>query len=140
MESLEKFFNSLLILIFVVVIVLYLFQPAKLGVLVGYSMTPTMTDGDLFIYEPGDTAEVNDVIVFESDEYNKLVAHRVVEKNSTHYITKGDNNTVRDSPVRIESSNYKGRMERHISTPWEFPIDQDSLLRVDNVIVRAIVN
>lgn len=140
MEHLEKFFNSLLVLLVIVSVILYVFQPAKFGVLVGYSMAPTMTDGDIFIYEPGEHAEVNDVIVFESDEHNKLIAHRVVEKNATHYITKGDNNTIRDKPIRIDGNNYQGKMAGHIPTPWKFPIDQDSMLQVDNPIVRAIAN
>lgn len=140
MDRLERFFNSMLILLVIVSVTLYVFQPAKFGILVGYSMTPTMTDGDIFIYEPGEPAEVDDIIVFESEEHNKLVAHRVVEKNATHYVTKGDNNTVRDAPIKINSPNYEGKMAGHIPTPWGFPIDQDSMLKVDNPLVRAIVN
>lgn len=126
MRRTEAILDVLLILLVVMTAILGYYQTARVGVLVGESMEPTITDGDLTVYEPDKTASVGDIIVFTSEASNgELVAHRVIEKNSTHYITKGDNNTHLDEPVEHNSAEYKGKVVYHFPVPAESPVSQD---------------
>jgi len=138
MKHFENFINSLFVLLLATAILFYIIQPAKFGLLVGHSMEPNMSDGDIFIYEPGEQADEGDVVVFMSEEHNMLVAHRVVFENETHYITQGDNNSFKDDPVKKESSLYKGQVVNYIETPWKFPVDQNQVLEIDNPLFQKL--
>ena len=66
----------------------------------GDSMLPLLKDGDYVSVQPSDRYKRGDMIVYES---NTIVVHRIIEtKNSLQgqlYITKGDNNFIKDPPV-----------------------------------------
>lgn len=126
MRRTEVILDLLLIILILMTVILGYYQTARVGILVGQSMEPTMTDGDITIYEPHSEAAVGDIIVFTSEESNgELVAHRVIHKNESHYITKGDNNTAVDDPIARSSHQYKGKVVYHITVPAESPIPQE---------------
>ncbi len=71
------------------------------------SMRPTLEIGDIILIHGVNPYEikVNDVIVFYHPNFpgnrNWIIVHRVIEKSSLGFITKGDNNLVIDSFVPV---------------------------------------
>lgn len=63
------------------------------------SMKPGIIPGDVALVKSVDTndLEVNDVITFKYEGFT--VTHRIVEKEETGFITKGDNNNVEDREI-----------------------------------------
>ncbi|MGX4598551.1 signal peptidase I [Faecalimicrobium sp. JNUCC 81] len=63
------------------------------------SMEPTYYPGDLVIVKNKTRAklEEKDVITFIDD--NEIVTHRIIEKTTEGYKTKGDNNDVEDAKI-----------------------------------------
>lgn len=64
------------------------------------SMQPKIDAGDMiFIQEiPTENIKVGDVITFKETE-TKLITHRVIEKTNEGFVTKGDNNNVKDQGI-----------------------------------------
>ncbi|MPQ44401.1 signal peptidase I [Clostridium tarantellae] len=73
------------------------------------SMSPEIEPGDLVVikHENPEKLNVNDIITFNYD--NKIVTHRIIEKEEAGFITKGDNNNVEDSEV-IKSKDVIGKV------------------------------
>lgn len=67
------------------------------------SMEPTYYPGDLVIVKNKNRAklEEKDIITFIDD--NEIVTHRIIEKTTEGYKTKGDNNDVEDSKILKDS-------------------------------------
>lgn len=74
----------------------------KIFTVLSNSMNPDFGTGDLIVVKSKSASEVhpNDVITFKTD-HGKSITHRVVDikhrNESTFFVTKGDNNNVRDS-------------------------------------------
>lgn len=74
------------------------------------SMEPTITSSSYVLFKKisFDDVEVGDIIVYKSNEQDKYIIHRVVEKYNDYLITKGDNNIISDTE-RITSDMVYGK-------------------------------
>lgn len=85
-----------------------------LAVVEGYSMWPTLRQGDLVIaYKPlPNDIHVGDIIIYK-DYRGTLIIHRVIEVfkkgDKYYYITKGDNNLYRD-PIDVPYERVEGKV------------------------------
>ena len=72
--------------------------PRIFGISISYvptnSMEPEIMPGDYVIYKSAGYDDVNkgDIIVYFNNVENKYIIHRIVEKNDTFMLVKGDNN------------------------------------------------
>jgi signal peptidase I len=73
----------------------------------GVSMAPELAGGDLSVVRAADAYEVGDVVAYRSDQFHKVVLHRIVAKHGDHYTFKGDNNSWLD-PERPDTSQLLG--------------------------------
>jgi signal peptidase len=76
-------------------------QPILLGYVTTDSMEPEIAAGDGFVVLPTavtDDVEEGDVVVFEAQQLQGggLTTHRIVDRTSEGYVTKGDNNPFTD--------------------------------------------
>lgn len=129
MSRTETILALFIILLGIVISLLWYLPTAQVGLLVGHSMEPTMSGGDLTIYEPS-AADVGDVIVFEMETKSgstTRVSHRVIMMNDTHYVTKGDNNDFMDKPVERGSEAYIGRVVYQIPINWTPPLSKPEM-------------
>ena len=67
------------------------------AVVLSGSMEPAFSKGDLIIVKETDEFDLNDIVVFESE--NSLVVHRVVGMGKDEVVTKGDANNTEDEPI-----------------------------------------
>lgn len=77
------------------------------------SMEPTYTSGDiLLVREKNETPDVNDIVMFKQRNFgmNTYVTHRIIGKDASGYITKGDANNASD-PGRITETDIVGTVE-----------------------------
>ncbi len=85
-----------------------------LAVVKGYSMCPTLREGDLvFTYKPRpEDISIGDIIIY-STRTGDLIIHRVIRiykiGTNYYYITKGDNNEAPD-PFRVTYEMIKGKV------------------------------
>lgn len=81
--------------------------PRILGLSLSYvpteSMEPTIMPGDYVLYSKASFKDVSvgDIIIYRNDS-DIYVIHRVIEKNESTLITKGDNNPIADDPISPE--------------------------------------
>lgn len=67
----------------------------------GCSMTPTVSCGhEIIILDTEGDTEKSDIIAYHNNKRNIDVMHRLIYKNQSHFISKGDNNTVVDGVYR----------------------------------------
>lgn len=115
MEGVKKNINKVLNIIISILIILLViniiagFQTTFLGKnynnFFGYtffevktgSMENTLNIGDWVLVKITDDIKLNDIITYEED--NAFITHRVIEIYKDTYITKGDSNSSKDSPV-----------------------------------------
>ncbi len=72
------------------------------------SMSPELHIGDIIIIKKCNDYNINDIITYSvGDDY--LVTHRIIEKDGTTFVTKGDNNNVEDKE-KVSIENVKGKM------------------------------
>lgn len=64
------------------------------------SMQDTININDIIIVKKTKDVEKKDIVAFEQDE--KLIVHRVIEKDQDKVITKGDANNQKDEPIKFE--------------------------------------
>ncbi len=81
----------------------------------GDSMTPTMQPGDRALCIEWIEADVGDVVAIERD-HDPTYRHRVVARNATHIVTKGDGNDYLDTPADREA--VKCRVVWSSSAGW----------------------
>ncbi len=64
------------------------------------SMEPEFYPGDLVITQHKDNADikVNDIVTYRDNE-GIIITHRIIEETNEGYITKGDNNNVKDADI-----------------------------------------
>lgn len=115
MEILKKIVSILLDIIIVIISILviltliYMFQTKiqhkKSANLLGFtafkvatgSMADTINIGDLVIVKITDKVNLNDIIVYQDNNY--FVTHRLIKIEKDRYITKGDANNSQDTPI-----------------------------------------
>lgn len=85
---------------------------SHVSVVVSDSMENTIKTNDFIVYKKTDEYKIGDIIVFSYN--NKLIVHRIINKNENGYITKGDNNTDDDFDTfgYIKESQVMGKVTR----------------------------
>ena len=61
------------------------------------SMSGTMEIGDWILVKVTDDVALNDIITFEQD--GAFITHRIIEQYKETYVTKGDSNNAKDTPI-----------------------------------------
>ncbi|MBR4230954.1 MAG: signal peptidase I [Bacilli bacterium] len=61
----------------------------------GTSMSPTIENGDILLVRKDPEYKENDIIIYTNDE-GMSICHRVIQKKTASYVTKGDNNNFID--------------------------------------------
>ena len=81
------------------------FRLLGLGLLVtdGASMEPGISEGDLAVTRPAAEYHHGDVVAYRSEEIDRMVLHRVVDRNGERFVTKGDNNSWLDPDMPTEA-------------------------------------
>lgn len=74
------------------------------------SMKPTINAGELIIISEKKNYEINDIVTY-FDEDDFCVTHRIIEKNNSKIITRGDSNNINDE--EIDLSRVKGKVIFH---------------------------
>ncbi len=98
----------------------YYVAPPQLGghtayvTTVGTSMEPLLHSGDLVVVRERPPYAVGDVVAYQSPELHTVVLHRIVARDGSRYVFKGDNNTWFDAyhPTKDE---LIGRMVMHLN-------------------------
>lgn len=83
------------------------FLGLKNAVVLSGSMEPTFSAGDMLIYFERNEYEINDVVLFGSD--NTFITHRIVGYENGYFITKGDANNTEDLEL-LDPGNIEGKM------------------------------
>lgn len=63
-------------------------------------MEPTIHIKELLVIREMENYNVNDIVTYRDNE-NNLVTHRIIDKKKDIIITRGDNNTINDTPIEI---------------------------------------
>jgi signal peptidase I len=112
----------------------------------GWSMLPTVWPGDTLVVERLDSAELaeGDIVLFGRDR--RLFAHRVVKKENSVLVTRGDSMPTVDSPVG--QSEFLGRVSsivrngRHIEPRRTLRVEERaiaSLVQRSEIAARVVV-
>lgn len=72
------------------------------------SMFPELAIGDVIIIKECEDYKVGDVITYNVDN-DYLITHRIIERNGDNFITKGDNNNIKDSDF-VNKRNIEGKV------------------------------
>lgn len=72
------------------------------------SMEPELTIGDIIVMKEFEDYELNDVITYCVDN-QYLVTHRIIEKEGNNFVTKGDNNNIKDTE-NVFKQNIEGKV------------------------------
>ncbi len=98
--------TTLIVLIFAILVLgRFVGSPVAAVVIVGPSMEPTLSVGDLVILRWADP-EVGDIVLWCNTLMN-CILHRVVEVGEDYIVTKGDANDINDPPVLREQVRYE---------------------------------
>ena len=82
--------------------------PIRFLIVKSYSMYPTLQKGDIILIKRNNDYKKGDIITYDY-ESDYLVTHRIIEKNTKFFITKGDNNNSEDDNF-IQLDNIKGKV------------------------------
>lgn len=74
------------------------------------SMEPTINIKELVIIKEQKEYNVRDIVTYK-DTNNNFVTHRIVSKVENTVVTRGDNNTVSDEPIKLR--NIEGKVCFH---------------------------
>jgi signal peptidase I len=83
---------------------------SRYGAVVGTSMEPNLTAGDLIVVRPG-TYRVGDIVAYRAD--GRLVVHRVVEAHGGRLVLRGDANGTVD-PLRPTAAEVLGEVRLRV--------------------------
>jgi signal peptidase len=89
--------------------------PRQLGgstsyaVIAGTSMEPRLHRGDLVLARSESRYTVGDAVVYRSSELGRSVLHRVIAREGSQFVFKGDNNDFVD-PARVDEHDLVGRL------------------------------
>jgi signal peptidase I len=95
------------------------FAPAPLGgsstyvVTRGISMEPRFHTGDLAIVRSQSSYHVGEIVAYQNHMLHTIVLHRIIGREGTRYIFKGDNNSFLD-PERPVASQLVGSLWLHL--------------------------
>jgi signal peptidase I len=98
----------------------YYVAPPQLGghtayvTTVGTSMEPLLHAGDLVIVRERPPYAVGDVVAYQSPQLHTVVLHRIVARDGSRYVFKGDNNTWFDA-YHPTKDQLIGRMVMHLN-------------------------
>ena len=73
----------------------------------GNSMEPGFRTGDLALVRGSDRYEVGDVVAYRSQMLQSVLLHRIVDRDESGFVLKGDNNDFLD-PERLTSEAFVG--------------------------------
>lgn len=75
------------------------------------SMEPEFYPGDMVVTKHKDKANinVNDIVTYRDNE-GVIITHRIIEETDEGYITKGDNNNVKDAGI-LKAENIIGKVK-----------------------------
>jgi signal peptidase len=85
---------------------------SRYGAVVGTSMEPSLSPGDLIVVRPG-TYRVGEIVAYRAG--GRLVVHRVVEADDGRFVLRGDANGTVD-PLRPTAAQVLGKVR--IRVPW----------------------
>ena len=68
--------------------------------IVSGSMSPTIEKGDMILVKLDSEYNVGDIVSYKDND--SIITHRIVEKNDSYYVTKGDANNTLDNPIKEE--------------------------------------
>ena len=71
--------------------------PATYALIQGNSMEPQLYQGDLAVIRSKSGYEVGDVVAYHSSQLDRLVLHRIVDRDGAEFVLQGDNNDFIDS-------------------------------------------
>ena len=93
------------------------------------SMKPNLRVGDIVIIQKteNDDLSVNDVITYRLSNDLERITHRVVDKSTDIYVTKGDNNKLEDKNI-VRYENIEGKVI------FKIPFIGKVFLKVENVL------
>ncbi len=106
--------------------------PATLGgaatyvITQGSSMEPGVQRGDLVVLRAHDAYRVGDVVAYRSRDLKRTVLHRIVARDGTRFVLKGDNNNWVD-PEKPRRSDLLGKRSLviprlgHLLAPLQAP-------------------
>jgi signal peptidase I len=106
------------------------------------SMEPILEKGDLLLIQRQDSYEIGDIIVFEAEEVNIPISHRLIEINPDGtYQTKGDANEAQLNFERsIEPETIAGRVLQKFSfLGWILYIPDKLLGWLNPLVLVAII-
>ncbi len=75
------------------------------------SMEPEIQIGEAVVIKGQATYEIGDIITYNVENLY-LVTHRIVEKEGEDYITKGDNNNIKDKE-KVSKESIEGKVIHH---------------------------
>lgn len=65
------------------------------------SMEPTINIKEMIIIKEQETYNVQDIVTY-IDKNGNLVTHRIVSKIGNTVVTRGDNNSISDEPIKLD--------------------------------------
>lgn len=106
--------DLLTIALFVLALLLLLLNPINISIILGNSMEPTLSHGDMVVYSEWLNPSEGDIVIFDNAE-GYMVSHRIIDKKEPGlYATKGDNNSIQDHTLVDVDKNYNGKVVLHI--------------------------
>ena len=80
-------------------------------------MEPTINIKEMIIIKEQKNYNIGDIVTY-IDSKNNLVTHRIISKTGNKIITRGDNNTVSDIPIK--KTQIEGKVKFHSIVLGEF--------------------
>lgn len=79
-------------------------------VIITDSMKPNLNIGDIILIQKteNDQIDTGDIVTYKVSENSERITHRIVEKSSDIYVTKGDNNKLEDKNI-VRFENIEGK-------------------------------
>lgn len=107
---------------FVFALILYAVNPLNISLVLGNSMKPTFTHGDVVVYSEYIEMQEGNMVVYEG-ENGKMISHRLIDqRHEGVFIAQGDNNKQPDETL-VTPRNYKGTIIIHLNTSEFAPKD-----------------
>ncbi len=156
MKKITKLILNILCVMTVLIIILgisYVIQitimKKKYANVIGYSlfevltgsMTPTINIGDDVLIKITKDIQKGDIVVFDNQENDNFIIHRVIQINENEIITKGDSNNTEDIAISKENVIGKtliifpklGKIQEFFRKPYIF------IPLVDVIIIATLV-
>jgi len=156
MKKITKLILNILCVMTVLIIILgisYVIQITimrkKYANVIGYSlfevltgsMTPTINIGDDVLIKITKDIQKGDIVVFDNQENDNFIIHRVIQINENEIITKGDSNNTEDIAISKENVIGKtliifpklGKIQEFFRKPYIF------IPLVDVIIIATLV-